>query len=182
MFHTTSLVMLPAYFLYHYCSWKFTLLSLVGFTFCFPYFLSLLIDNDMYTYYIKNMDIYGGGTLIRFFYMILYCILLILSYKYHMQKETKPIFIALIPAFFFPFLLGGHFGGRLSSYYYLFFIFLIPQIISRCAPKLKMAFMLMLCVFFFAVLRVSQSAGDKSPYTPYKTIFFVFLDHPKFKE
>lgn len=182
MLHTTALIMLPAYFIYHYFSWKFTLLSLIVMTLSFPYLISMLIEGDMYTFYLKNMDIYEGGSLIRYFYILLYLFLLALAYKFHLLKNLKPIFITLLPAFFFPFILGGHFGGRLSSYYYLLFIFLIPEVISYCKEKLKMLFMLALCAFFFAVLYVSQRAGDKSPYTPYQTIFEVDLDHPIFKE
>lgn len=181
MLHAMALIMLPAYFIYHYCSWKFVIFSLLGLAVCFPYLIDILDQAGYYSFYIRNMDLYEGGSFIRFFYILLYVSLMGLSYKLKILKETKPYFVVLLPAFIFPFLLGGHFGGRLSSFYYLFFIYLIPYILSNCRAKVKMIFMLILSFFFLAFLYVSQRAGDKSPYTPYKTIFEVDLEHPHFK-
>ena len=180
-FHISVLVMVPVYFVYHYLPIKIVLFSLIGLTLAFPFVISVLLDNNIYSYYLSNSEKFEGGSYTRFFYVGIYLILLFLAYKNGLLIENKRLFAVLLPAFFLPFLFGGHLGGRLSSYFYLFFIFLIPQILSHCCKKIKMAFMLMLCAYFFALLYVSQRAGDKSPYTPYKTIFEVDLKHPIFK-
>ena len=180
LFHYSALIMLPIYFIYHYISWKVILLGMIATTIFFPIIISFLLENNIYSYHLMEAEI-EGGSFIRFFYWILYLILLGISYRQHTLKKTAPFFTALIPALFFPFLFGGHLGGRLSWYLYSIFLFLIPQIMSQCGKKLRMAFMLMLCAYFFALLYVSSKAGDKSPYTPYKTIFEVDLDHPIFK-
>lgn len=180
LFHISALIMIPIYFIYHYVSWKIVLLTMVGSVIFFPIIISFMLENDIYTYYLRSSE-QEGGSFTRFFYLGLYLLLLGISYRRHILKETIPFFTALMPALFFPFLFGGHLGGRLSWYLYTIFLFLIPYIISRCGQKLKMAFMLMLCAYFFAFLYVSQRGGDKSPYTPYKTIFEVDLEHPIFK-
>lgn len=180
-FHISVLAMVPVYFIYHYFSIGIVLFSLIGLTIAFPFVISILLDNNLYAYYLHNSEDFEGGSYTRFFYVGIYLILLFLAYKKGLLIETKRLFTVLLPAFFFPFLFGSHLGGRLSSYFYLFFIFLIPQVLSQCCKKIKMAFMLMLCAYFFAFLYVSQRAGDKSPYTPYKTIFEVDLKHPIFK-
>lgn len=180
LFHLSALVMIPVYFIYHYISWKVLLPSMIVAVIIFPIIISFMLDNNIYSYYLRS-DGPEGGSFIRFFYLGLYLLLLGISYRHHSLKETRPLFTALMPALFFPFMFGGHLGGRLSWYLYTLFLFLIPYIIGKCGYKLRMAFMLMLCAYFFTLLYVSQRAGDKSPYTPYKTIFEVDLKHPTFK-
>ena len=181
LFHISALVMLPVYFIYHYISWKLVLLSMIAMTAFFPIVFTILLDNDIYTYYLKSTVTHEGGSLMRYFYIGLYLLLVSIAYKEHLLKETKQSFVALMPALFFPFLFGGHLGGRLSWNLYPFYIYIIPQVISSCGKKMKMAFMLMLCAIFFMFLYVSIVAADKPAYTPYKTIFDVDLKHPKFK-
>ena len=181
LFHTSALIMLPMYFVYYYISWKAVLIGMIGMVIFFPIVISFLMDNELYLNYFRSSVDYEGGSLVRFFYIGLYFLLLFLAYKNRVLKESKGLFTILLPSMFFPFLFGGHLGGRLSWYLYLVFIFLIPQILSVCGKKVRMCFMLMLCSYFFAFLYVSQRAGDKSPYTPYKTIFEVDLAHPHFK-
>lgn len=181
LFHFTAIIMLPIYFVYYYIPLKIVLICSISLVLFFPLIISILLSNNIYTYYLYNNELYEGGGYIRFFYVILYLILLAIAYKKSIFPETKRIFTVLMPAFFIPFLFGGHLGGRLSSYLYLFFILLIPQVLSFCNTKIKILFMAMLCTFFFALLYISERAGDKSPYTPYKTIFEVDLKHPVFK-
>lgn len=178
-FHASALIMLPMYFIYHYVSWIVVLVAMMCMVIFFPLVLSLLIENELYLIYFKSSD-QEGGSLVRYFYIGLFFLLLYLAYKHKLLKETKGLFTILLPSMFFPFLFGGHLGGRLSWYCYLVLIFLMPSILSACSKKLRMCFMLMLCFYFFAFLRVSQG-GVKSPYTPYQTIFEVDLKHPHFK-
>lgn len=180
LFHSSALIMLPVYFIYHYGSWRMVLVGMIGFSFLFQIVISVLVDNDLYASYLKNENELEGGTLLRYFYIILYIFLFLLSYKRQLVKENKRFFTALLPAFFFPFLFGGHIGGRISSYFYVMFLFMIPQILSKCSGKLRILSMLVLMTFFFAILYISQKQ-DKSPFTPYQSIFEVDLEHLKFK-
>lgn len=180
LFHSSALIMLPVYFIYHYCSWRMVLMGMIGFAIFFQIVISVLLDNGLYAFYLKNGNELEGGTLLRFFYILLYVFLFLLSYKKHLVGENKRFFAALLPAFFFPFLFGGHLGGIISSYFYVMFLFMIPQILSKCNAKLKILSMLVLMTFFFAILYISQKQ-DKSPFTPYQSIFEVDLEHPKFK-
>lgn len=180
LFHLSALIMLPVYFIYHYVSWKVVLSGMIAITIFFSIIISFMLSNNIYSYYLKG-DGPEGGNFTRFFYLGLYLLLFGISYRQHTLTEMRPLFTALIPALFFPFIFGGHLGGRLSWYLYTLFLFLIPHIIGQCGCKLKISFMLMLCAYFFTLLYVSQKAGDKSPYTPYKTIFEVNLNHPIFK-
>lgn len=180
LFHSSALIMLPVYFIYHYCSWRMILVGMICFTFFFQIIISVLLDNDLYAFYLKNENELEGGTLLRYFYIMLYIFLFLFSYNRHLIEENKRFFIALFPAFFFPFLFGGHLGGRISSYFYVLFLFMIPQILSKCSGKLRILSMLVLMTFFFAILYISQKQ-DKSPFTPYQSIFEVDLEHPHFK-
>lgn len=180
LFHLSALIMLPIYFIYHYISWKVVLLAMIGMIVFLPIVISFMLENEIYSYYLKGSDP-EGGSFIRFFYLGLYLLLLGISYRQHTLKVMKPFFTALMPAIFLPFIFGAHLGGRLSWYLYTLFLFIIPYVVYNCRYKLKMAFMLMLCSYFFSLLYVSQKAGEKSPYTPYKTIFEVDLKYPIFK-
>ena len=173
--------MLPIYFIYHYIPTKITIFTLISFTLALPFIFPLLLNNNPYAYYLLNNENFKGGSYVRFFYIGMYLMLLFIAFKKNLLSETKQQFAVLLPAFFTPFWFGSHLGGRLSSYFYLFFILLIPQIISQCNRYFKIVFMIMLSLFFFAYLYVSKIASDKSPYIPYQTIFTVDLQHPQFK-
>ncbi len=181
LFHTSALVMLPAYFIYHYISFKFMFFLCLSIILCFNKLMSFLLDNDIYTYYLNNIEVFRGGSFIRWFYICIYLILYVLSYSNNSLKYTRSSFVVILPSLIFPFLFGGALGGRVSSYFYLFFLFLIPQILSYCNKYIRFFFMLIICIYFFGILYISDRLMDKPAYTPYITIFQVDLNCPKFK-
>ena len=181
LFHLSSLVMLPVYFIYHHCSWKIVLGGVVALIIFFQAVVSILLDNGIYTAYLDGDGEFEGGTLIRFFYIGLGGLLLFLSYKNKTLATTKQAFTVLFPAYFFPLMFGGAMGGRISMYFYLLFLYLIPVVLSHCGKQLRMLFMLMLCAYFFLLLYVSSQNPVRSPYVPYQHIFEVDLEHPKFR-
>lgn len=181
LFHITALIMLPTYFVYHYGKWKYVILAMCGISLLFNHLIILLLENNLYVSYFFTSEGFEGGNFIRLFYIFLYLLLLLLSYIYNSYNETKHLFVAMIPGFFFPFLLGGHLGGRIASYFYLGFIYLLPAVLSKSSTKIRMAVMILLCFFFFSILYVSTNNAIKTPYTPYKTIFEVDWEYPIFK-
>ena len=54
LFHSSALIMLPVYFIYHYGSWRMVLVGMIGFSFLFQIVISVLVDNDLYASYLKN--------------------------------------------------------------------------------------------------------------------------------
>lgn len=181
LFHYTALIMLPFYFIYHHCSWKFVLTGMFVMTISIQAIFSLLINNGIYATYLLGDNEFKGGTVVRFFYIGLTLLLLLLSYKNKILDKLQRSFVILIPSFFFPFILGGALGGRLSLYLYLIFLYLIPVILSHSRKKIRMEIMLLLCVYFFALLYVSSQNPTKSPNIPYQHIFEVDLEHPNFR-
>lgn len=181
LFHMTALVMLPIYFVYHYCSWKTTLLIMIISLVSLKAIFAVFIENGLYVNYLLGNVEYEGGTLIRFFYIGLYMFMLCLSYANKTLHYLKEKFVVLLPSFFFPFILGGAIGGRLSLYFYLFFIYLIPIVLSHSGKKIRIAVMSILCLYFFMLLYVSAQNSTRSPYVPYQHIFEVDLENPTFR-
>lgn len=181
LFHMTALVMLPIYFVYHHCSWKAMLLIMIISLVFLKAIFAILIENEFYVNYLLGNVEYEGGTLVRFFYIGLYILMLCLSYANKTLHYLKEKFVVLMPSFFFPFVLGGAIGGRLSLYFYMLFIYLIPVVLSHSSKKIRIAVMSLLCLYFFMLLYVSAQNSTRSPNVPYQHIFEVDLENPTFR-
>lgn len=181
LFHMTALVMLPIYFVYHHCSWKTMLLIMIISLIFLKAIFAVLIENELYVNYLLGDIEYEGGALIRFFYIGLGVLMLYLSYVNNTLDSLKEKFVVLIPSFFFPFMLGGSIGGRLSLYFYMLFIYLIPVVLSHSSKKIRMVVMSLLCLYFFMLLYVSAQNPTRSPNVPYQHIFEVDLENPAFR-
>lgn len=181
LFHMTALIMLPIYFVYYHCSWKSMLLIMIISLVFLKAIFAVLIENELYVNYLLGDIEYEGGTLIRFFYIGLGLLMLYLSYSNKTLDRLKEKFVILIPSFFFPFMLGGSIGGRLSLYFYMLFIYLIPVVLSHSNKKIRMVVMSFLCLYFFMLLYVSAQNTTRSPNVPYQHIFEVDLENPTFR-
>lgn len=174
LFHTTALIGIALYFVYG-CRWKYLVWllpvtelflliyarSVVEFAFSlFPRFTNYL--NGKY-------DVSGGTYLNLIFQNLILIIWCILNYK-NKKEEKSVVESSLVLAICLQ-TLGYSMGlfGRLVSYYSIYTIFAIPDILSRLDKKSQI-----ICkpVVVMALLLMSFLTLDGNRYiTPYYTVF-----------
>lgn len=176
LFHYSAIISLVLYPLYNkmkltYLLWIIPLLFAGK-----KIFVTWLSSIGLYTSYLEDMDAMEGGALIRIFYILLYLSLFLFKHKKFSKKEE--FFLSVIGiALAFPFLFGSHVGMRLSSYFYIYNIILIPDIVRNTKTKCLYAFVAFM--FLFMTLFVSTKNADKSQYIPYQ--FFFEVEKPVFR-
>lgn len=176
LFHYSAIIALFIYPLYgrvkyHYIIWSILILF-AGKKIAF----AQLTNIGLYTYYLEVLDTYEGGALIRWFYIILYISLY--AFKNHKTTKQEHFLLYIIGiATSFPFLIGSHLGVRLSSYFFIYLIILIPLIIRR--TKIKCFYVLIAILFFILTLLWTTYDPIKSQYVPYQ--FFFEPNRPYFR-
>lgn len=168
LFHYSAIIALFIYPLYgrvkyHHTIWTIFLLYIakeIGF--------AMLASIGLYTYYLDVLDTYEGGALIRYFFIFLYISLYLFKTRKITEQEHFLLYIIGV-ATFFPFLLGGHLGIRLSSYFFIYFIILIPKIIKK--TRIKCFYVLIAILFFILTLLWTTYDPIKSQYIPYQFFF-----------
>lgn len=178
MFHASALIVLFAYPLYRKIS-LFHLFWLIPLLFAVKQILFTLMANwELYANYLDELDEMEGGSLIRIFYILLYISLLLFKNRSVGIRENYFLFTIGL-ALSFPFLFGSHLGVRLSSYFFIYFILLIPALLKNI--KLKCLYALAAFAFFMLTLFMTSRDPIKSQYIPYQFIFEVG-DNPTFRE
>lgn len=174
--HFSAIVALVIYPLYgrvriHHLIWAIPALYLFK-----KIALMLLSRIGLYTSYLEELDTMIGGALIRIFYIMLFFSLFVSKCKNFSVQEHFLLFVIGLSTFF-PFLFGSHLGVRLSSYFFMFFIILIPSLVRNLKLKCLYAF---LCLSFF-LLTLYWTTNDpiKSQYIPYQ--FYFQVDDPTFR-
>lgn len=179
-FHSTAIIAFLIPIIYNYFNFKILIITsiilITGYT-ALEYLISTYFP--IYNIYLKKLDSMEGGNTLKYFYIMLNAILFFLSRKH--KKDIYPLlFISSIGALF-PFILGGHLGGRVANYFLIFLCISIPKIFNYYSYKIRIGVGGVLCSFFIALLYVSTGNEVKSPYTPYQTIFTIDYKNPKFK-
>lgn len=178
MFHLSAIIVLLAYPLYQeirlfHLVWVIPLLFITR-----QAFFILLTNLGLYTSYLDELNTMEGGAFIRFFYILLFISLLLLRNR-TISKRDHFFFFTIGLALSFPFLFGSHLGVRLSSYFFIYYILLIPELIKKI--KLRCFYALTAFAFFMLTLFMTSKDPIKSQYIPYQFIFEVG-DRPIFRE
>jgi len=151
-------------------------------------FLSALITLTVtfiipqYATYLLSLNDFEGGGLITIFYTLFVCLCIYTVYKsYHLRKlpyELRTIAIIIIGVII-PYIMGTHIGGRISMYFLVPLVYLVPVIFKK-KFQYKILVPLLCCFFMFYIYTDSKNTY-KSSYTPYQTIFDIDNNNPKWK-
>ena len=177
LFHYSAVIVLLAYPLYQKVKLKYLMWSLPALFIIRELFLILLGTLGMYTTYLEELYTMQGGSLIRFFYIILFFSLLIFKNAKNDANDNYFFFMIGL-ALAFPFLFGSHLGVRLSSYFFIYYLLLILDVILKASMK----FLYVMVAISFLLLTLYLTTRDpiKSQYVPYQFIFEI--DEPVFRE
>lgn len=184
LLHYSAIIVLVAYFLYNKFSYKkLGLILLISFP-TIMFFISILpnmFPNLPYINYLTSAENLTGGNMAKYVFLIINLSGLILSWKINRADLIKFFEVALIGSFF-PFILGGHIGGRIGWYFMIFIIIALPNVLKYYPKSLSRLCNAFMAICFLGMVFVSSRSTGKTQYTPYQTLFQVDLKNPKFKE
>lgn len=168
-FHYSAIVAFLIYPLY-YMRFYYYLFFSIALIFIKELLFKIILNDRFYTVYLENESLMKGGDKIFIFYSIMNIILLIFV-LYNKNKEMK----GLCKISFFALILWVLFGSgiaiRLSLYNIIFLVFLIPLVLKSYS-KIRLLFGFIFIIYFFLILYVSSQNEIKSPFLPYKNVFF----------
>lgn len=181
LFHKASLICIFIPIIYKYFTLK-RLLLFIAFVFAIykstAYIFSSLLG---FEHYIDRVDSFSGGTITKYVFVIINIFLLWFTRNKSSLKIRKLVYITTIGAIF-PFILGGHIGGRLAWFFLCYFCFIIPSIVNRLNFKARYICAVLLCIYFILNVYITTLNIHKSPYTPYQTILQIDVYRPHFKK
>lgn len=179
-FHSSAIIALCIPFIYKYFNYKLLIIASIVLFSSFS-IVEYVINTYMpfYNLYLIGIDSMSGGNIIKYVYVILN--LMLFFFARHHKREIYPLLYISSLGAIFPFIFGGHIGGRIANYFLIFLCISIPKIFNYYSYKMQIRVGAILCSFFLALLYVSVGNSIKSPYTPYQTIFSINYSNPKFK-
>lgn len=136
---------------------------------------------NKYSFYLELLqkELGGGNVQKIFFWSIVAGLWIIGGYK---QKENRKLLVLCTFGCIFPILLGGHIGGRLSQYMYIFLSLSISNILHESRIFVKTIYVLLLNAWFLLYAYVGTDGDGVKTYIPYQTILEVNTTEPIFKE
>lgn len=182
MFHKSALVAICIYPLYNNFSFKHIVIFLSVIYISFESLANMWLDSDLfYRGYIEYAEEFAdaGGNKMKYFYLLFVVFLLFVAKVYRINYNRKMLNIITLGVFF-PFLFGGHLGGRVAEYFNIYLCVFIPQIVNTFNIKIRTLFIgLILMVFLFTIYISDTSHNRRKPFTPYRCVLFQDLNNPK---
>lgn len=167
--HRSSIIAaICIYCIYNYVSIKLCIVCcLIALLFGKELINILAGTNLPYIKYFRNIDLFDvSGRYSKIFYVLLWCgCFFLLKHSDFYQKKILSIVLFGITL---PFIFGGHLGSRIGSYFYFYYVLLIPEAIThlrnkRCSNVIMFFFYL----YFLLLLFVNSNSGT-SAYIPYQ--------------
>jgi hypothetical protein len=131
------------------------------------------------TYIIEQSFANNGGNLMKFFYLaiLFYCVTIALLYKNFIIN--RGLFSILTIGVCCPFIFGSMTGNRISQYFLIYLLLLIPNVNSRISINKRALFLMIFYIYFFIFLFITMYKNNTSDYIPYQ--FYFFADKNKIK-
>ena len=178
-FHFTALVAIPIYFLYKS---RISILNIIVFSFIFWYLSDVIINDILLTSsygYLISLSPVSGLSLSIFLSILLFlCIVLKINL---ISKGLFNIFFIGVVLYIVTYSLGEQ-VTRISYYYLVFIILLLPYFLTRFKNKYSnfviQTIMLLLFIFNFYLFEKNET---KNPIVPYKVFFMENPDYYKWK-
>lgn len=171
--HTSAWFVIPVYFIYNYVQLKsIAVFVVIGVTFSDRIVRIILGRNEFYKYYQYYINMLNdGGNFIRFFYLLLAicCITVYIQKRQHFDKDISKSLSVFIFGVIFPFMIGSHMGLRITYYYAVEIMILIPKMLDQMhLKKGRRAIMLPFYAYYITFLAVDYMNNKGfSPFTFY---------------
>ncbi len=179
LFHATAVVAIPIYFVYNYFNTfycvLFTVILLAGFNVLMAY----LSDLNFYANYLEVLDEFEGGDKKKYTNVLWLFLMVLIDFLGRKNRENASLYFVIWFGILVPFLLGGHFGGRISRYYLVYLCLLIPKSLSHSSLLVRNVVCIGLIAYFLLLLYInSQGTGSM---VPYQSIFSIDYQNPHFR-
>ena len=122
----------------------------------------------------------GGGNIKKYFFWLI--IIFLWIYIFVTKKDYPQILILITTGACLPLILGGHVGGRIAMYFYIFLCIAVPNIFYKTKQTIKIGYIVFITFFFLSfIYNATDSGGDSKAFVPYQTFFNQNLENPIFK-
>lgn len=152
MFHVSSIILLPAYFVYWKLRLKYAIAFIIIITALKGIIFSLLNVLNFYSGYIDKEI--SGGSKLKYLYPLILSFMVI--FHHNIGREKERLYTLCILALPFPFIFPPHTGMRISNYYFIYICFLIPHFFQDDNYKVRLIFTLLFILVFFLYIYVSD--------------------------
>lgn len=171
-FHSSAIVGLLIYPLYHKVSVKWMIIGSIVVCLSSAVVLSVIESIGFYSCYLGEMDKYPGGEKLRFVYPVLLVYLGMLGYVGQaVSAESKRLFVVVIAGLIPPFLIGAHLGNRVGYYFTQFLLVLVPLVMGKHILQRAAVFCLFVLLFFVTVWYAQYSPTLIDTHIPYRNVF-----------
>jgi hypothetical protein len=187
-FHLSAIVGIILYPLY-YNKLIYTLflliLAVIGVKYLLPIFIGDI--STRYMSHLQNIDMQdNGGRSMRYVYILLFCYCFVVAIIKKRIKECEGFFSIVALGLIFPFILGGHIGGRVAEYFIMYFMLLIPSVNTKINIYKRVLSMVPFYLYFFLFLFTTVYSSKSTEYVPYRFYFLTdrsyFFQNKKFGE
>ena len=165
--HRSAILFLPFYFMFN-LKLRYTHIIIL---YILSFFLSSLLYKIIdYTNFYNNILLghHTGGNKLNILVNIMF--LFVLTFK--SKIDDFRFNIVMVGVILYNLLVDfGHTGMRVSIYFTVFFILIIPDIIYKNKNILKILIYMFCIATFFNMIYVSYKTHDDSEFLPYQTIF-----------
>ena len=157
--------------MFHYTAFVCILIPVIFYFMTFPRMVLVLIIIGV-----------GIRVIIRLYvYPLVIISLCVLSWKKRDWLTRKLLYVTSFGAIW-PFLLGGHLGGRIGWYFLIYLCVLVPHVLVQCKTTLRSLYATALVVYFLLFVYITTLNPIKQPLTPYQSILTTDTRHPIFKQ
>lgn len=173
--HYSAIVSISIYFIYNFINPKFSLVLCLLLFLCGGKIVAILLNLPFlssYSHYFKNIYVHGGSKSV-FIYYVLFLFSLIVYIKSKNKKKIEKLFSLVCYGLVFPKLLGPTMGSRISVYFDVFYIYLLPLNFDKIKDFGLRKFFMYIFFLYYVLYLVIDSLHDKG-YTNY--IFYFFKD------
>lgn len=179
LFHTSAILAIPIYFIYNYFNIRITIICFFILTVGFQLLILQIAKLNLYVNYLEELDAFSGGDKIKYANIAWFFMIIIIDLIHKKSKNNLPLYFIVFFGIVFPFVFGGHFGGRVSRYYLIYLCLLIPETLSRGSLLTKNIVCCALIVYFLLLIYVNANATGSM--VPYQSIFFIDPQNPHFR-
>lgn len=134
--------------------------------------LSLLSYYGIYEDYLSQLNDLKGGSLTKYFYTTIFISFFFIIKKKGFSIEEQRLLPVVLVGLFMPYLLGSAMGERIGYYFITYYCYLIPLLLRNKKTYKYSIYTFVFSGYFLAMIYFTANIdGQKSPYTPYQTIF-----------
>lgn len=180
LFHKAAIICVAIPLIYNYFNLKRLIAFIIVTSIVYKsatYALSSLLG---FEHYIHQAEELSGGAVTKYVFLVINVGLIWFTRNKGCSEIRKLVYVTTVGAIF-PFILGGHLGGRLSWFFLCYICFIIPEIINKFDVKRRRISAIFLCLYFIVNVYVTTLNKHKTPFTPYQTVFQIDIYNPHFK-